>query len=93
VAWLAAKSQSPVVPVAIGGTEQAMGIGVRFPRPRTVRLVWGEPLAPPEADEQGRLRRADLARHSEDLREVLQKRLDAVQQELGNPVWDPDGPE
>ena len=93
VAWLAAKSQSPVVPVAIGGTEQAMGIGVRFPRPRTVRLVWGEPLAPPEADEQGRLRRADLARHSEDLREVLQKMLDAVQQELGNPVWDPDGPE
>ena len=56
VAWLAAKAQVPVVPVAIGGTERAMGIGVRMPRPRTVRFVWGEPLAPPETDHRGRVR-------------------------------------
>ena len=91
-AWLAAKSQVPVVPVAIGGTERAMGIGVRMPRPRTVRFVWGEPLAPPEVDDRGRLSREDLTRYSDDLREVLQRMFDAVQQELGNPVWDSNEP-
>ena len=86
VAWLAAKSQVPVVPVAIGGTERAMGIGVRMPRPRTVRFVWGEPLAPPEADDRGRLSREDLTRYSEELREILQQMFDAIQQELGIPT-------
>lgn len=88
VAWLAAKSQVPVVPVAIGGTERAMGIGVRMPRPRTVRLVWGEPLAPPEVDDRGRVSREELSRYSEELREILQNMFDGVQQELGIPVWD-----
>lgn len=88
VAWLAAKSQVPVVPVAIGGTERAMGIGVRMPRPRTVRLVWGEPLAPPEVDERGRVSREALTQYSDELREILQNMFDGVQQELGIPVWD-----
>ena len=83
VAWLAAKSQVPVVPVVIGGTERAMGIGVRMPRPRTARIVWGEPLAPPGVDEQGKLNREDLTHYSEELRETLQQMFDAVQQELG----------
>ena len=88
VAWLAAKSQVPVVPVAIGGTERAMGIGIRMPRPRTVRFVWGEPLAPPEVDDRGRVSREALSRYSEELREILQSMFDGVQQELGIPVWD-----
>lgn len=88
-AWLAAKSQVPVVPVAIGGTERAMGIGVRMPRPRAVRLVWGEPLDPPEVDERGRLSREALAQYSTDLREILQGMFNEVQQELGIPGWDP----
>ena len=87
-AWLAAKAQVPVVPVAIGGTERAMGIGVRMPRPHTVRFVWGEPLAPPETDHRGRVSREDLTRYSEELREILQNMFDGVQQELGIPVWD-----
>lgn len=88
-AWLAAKSQVPVVPVAIGGTERAMGIGVRMPRPRPVRLVWGEPLDPPEVDERGRLSREALALYSTELRETLQGMFNEVQQELGIPGWDP----
>ncbi len=87
-AWLAAKSQVPVVPVAIGGTERAMGIGVRMPRPRPVRLVWGEPLDPPEVDERGRLSREALALYSTELRETLQGMFNEVQQELGIPGWD-----
>lgn len=92
VAWLAAKAQVPVVPVAIGGTERAMGIGVRMPRPRMARLVWGEPLAPPETDHRGRVSRDDLTRYSEELREILQDMFDGVQQELGIPVWDRNDP-
>ena len=88
VAWLAGKAQVPVVPVAIGGTERAMGIGVRMPRPRTVRIVWGEPLAPPETDHRGRVSREELTSYSEELREILQNMFDGVQQELGIPVWD-----
>lgn len=87
VAWLAAKAQVPVVPVAIGGTERAMGKGVRMPRPCTVRIVWGEPLAPPEVDERGRQSRESLNQYSAELREILQGMFDDVQQELGIPTW------
>ena len=86
VAWLAAKARVPVVPVAIGGTERAMGIGVRMPRPRTVRIVWGEPLAPPEVDVRGRHNREDLIAYSAELREILQTMFDDLQQELGIPT-------
>ena len=89
-AWLAAKAQVPVVPVAIGGTERAMGIGVRMPRPRRVRFVWGEPLAPPATDERGRVSRDGLSQYSTELREVLQTMFDDVQQELGIPTATPD---
>ncbi|MCY3960140.1 MAG: lysophospholipid acyltransferase family protein [bacterium] len=92
VAWLAAKAQVPVLPVAIGGTERAMGIGVRMPRPRTVRFVWGEPLAPPETDHRGRVNRDALTQYSNELREILQDMFDGVQQELGIPVWDRQDP-
>ena len=86
VAWLAAKAQVPVVPVAIGGTERAMGIGVRMPRPKLVRIVWGEPLDPPEVDHRGRLSRESLARYSADLHDILQRMFNDVQQELGIPA-------
>ncbi|WP_419925846.1 lysophospholipid acyltransferase family protein [Candidatus Poriferisocius sp.] len=89
VAWLAAKAQVPVMPVAVGGTERAMGIGVRMPRPRTVRIVWGEPLAPPEVDDRGRQSRESLIAYSAELREVLQSMFDDLQQELGIPVERP----
>ncbi|WP_419919607.1 lysophospholipid acyltransferase family protein [Candidatus Poriferisocius sp.] len=91
VAWLAAKAQVPVVPVAIGGTEQAMAVGVRFPRPRSVRIVWGEPLAPPVVDERGRQGRQALAQYSGELHEILQRMFDEVQAELGIATEPPGG--
>jgi len=48
-AWLAGKSQSPVVPVGIAGTGEAMPAGARFPRPARVRMVVGPPIDPPPA--------------------------------------------
>ena len=46
-AWLAAKTQSRVVPVGISGTGEAMSTGVRIPRPKRVRIVIGPPIDPP----------------------------------------------
>ncbi|MCY4257058.1 MAG: lysophospholipid acyltransferase family protein [bacterium] len=89
VIWLSAKAQVPVVPVAIGGTERAMGIGVRIPRPRKVRFVWGQPIPPPALSENGRLGKADLAKHSQELRDTLQTMFNQIQHELGLAVWIP----
>lgn len=47
-AWLAAKTQSRVVPVGIAGTGESLPTGARFPRPTRVRLVVGPPIDPPE---------------------------------------------
>ena len=47
-AWLAAKTQSRVVPVGIAGTGEAMPTGARLPRPTRVRIVIGPPIEPPE---------------------------------------------
>lgn len=93
VTWLASKAQVPVVPVAIGGTEGAMGIGVRIPRPRTVRIVWGEPLAPPQVDDRGRLNREVKSQYSAELRETLQRMFDEVQRDLGLPTALPGDPQ
>ena len=89
-AWLAAKAQVPVVPVAIGATERAMGKGIRIPRPRSVRLVWGEPLPPPAVDDRGRIDREALSHYSDDLREILQTMFDEVQKGLGMPTEIPE---
>ena len=70
-AYLAAKSSTPVVPVGIAGTEEAMAQGVRIPRPKKVCIVVGEPIHPP-----------DLEAKHRDLREwtvELSIRLQAVQ--------------
>lgn len=47
VAWLSAKSGVPVLPLGVGGTERVMPIGVKWPRPHRVRMIYGELLAPP----------------------------------------------
>ena len=76
VAWLAAKAQGPV------GEK-----GPPIPRPPGVRIVWGEPLAPPEVDERGRQSRESLVQYSAELHDILQCMFDDVQQELGIPTW------
>ncbi|HET6373704.1 MAG TPA: lysophospholipid acyltransferase family protein, partial [Candidatus Polarisedimenticolia bacterium] len=46
-ALIAARSGVPVVPAAIIGAHRAMPIGSIFPRPYTVRVVFGPPLVFP----------------------------------------------
>jgi 1-acyl-sn-glycerol-3-phosphate acyltransferase len=68
--FLAARTGASIVPVGIGHTERAMPRGAKLPRPVKVRLVVGEPIAPPPADH--RLSQAELNERSETLRQALQ---------------------
>jgi 1-acyl-sn-glycerol-3-phosphate acyltransferase len=44
---LALKTGVPIVPAALSGTGERMGLGVRFPRPGPVSIVFGSPIWPP----------------------------------------------
>lgn len=68
--FVAARTGATVVPVGIGGTERAMPVGKKMIRPAKVRVVIGEPIAPPERD--GRVSRSAVTAKSEELRQKLQ---------------------
>lgn len=53
VAYLALRAGVPVVPVGIGGSEQAMPRGSTIPRPRRVEVVIGKPVWPPSVSAAG----------------------------------------
>src|SRR5207237_6109387 len=55
-AYVATKMNVPIVPVGIGGSEQALPEGKKLPRPVKLTVVVGEPLYPAET-ERGRTRR------------------------------------
>lgn len=57
-AFLAARSGAVVIPAAILGAHQAMPVGSSFPRPRPVRVIFGEPMR--YEGREGRARRSDL---------------------------------
>ena len=44
VGWLALASRAPVVPVAVLGTERAMAVGARMPRPARITVRFGAPM-------------------------------------------------
>jgi 1-acyl-sn-glycerol-3-phosphate acyltransferase len=73
--FLAARTGAVIVPVGIGHTERAMPRGAKLPRPVRVRLVVGEPIAPPPTGL--RLSQAELTERSETLRQALQTLYDA----------------
>lgn len=65
-----------VVPVAIIGADQAMPVGQRFPRPRTIRVVFGKPL------EVSELLRVDSDEsEQEQIRRALHERVKALLEE------------
>jgi 1-acyl-sn-glycerol-3-phosphate acyltransferase len=73
-AYLAARLRVPVVPVAIGGSEEILPSGKVLPSLRRVAIVVGDPILPPRHD--GRVRRPEVAQMTEQLRVELQKRFD-----------------
>ncbi len=68
--FVAARTGAMVVPVGIGGSDRAMPLGAKFPRPSKIRIVIGTPIAPPVSD--GRVARSAVAAKSEELRQELE---------------------
>lgn len=50
IAFLAMKSQTPVIPAAIVGSERALKKGTSFLRPVQVLILMGPPIAPPRGE-------------------------------------------
>jgi 1-acyl-sn-glycerol-3-phosphate acyltransferase len=84
--YLAARTDIPIVPVGIGGSEMALPRGTRFPRPVKIHLVVGEPMTVKVAGERSgsggsgrradRLSRRELHEATERLRAQLQVLFD-----------------
>lgn len=83
--YVAARTQVPVVPVGIGGTEAALSKGMKFPRPRRLVVVVGEPIPPAEPGSGGRVRRSAVKAATDHLAETLQVLFDEAQNLAGSP--------
>jgi 1-acyl-sn-glycerol-3-phosphate acyltransferase len=79
-AYVAARTGVPLVPVGIGGSEQAMPKGTKWIRPRKVVLVVGEPINPPKGDGTGRVPRRVVRSMTDQLRSDIQALYDEAQQ-------------
>ena len=76
-AWIACRYRVPVLPVALGGTEQALPPGAKFPRRVRVSVVIGEPLYP-EVPLEGRVPRHSVTELSERMTVDLQQSFTAA---------------
>lgn len=84
--WLAARAGVPIFPMGIGGSQAAMPIGVKIPRPVKVVFVIGDPLSPPEPLEgKRRVSRSQLDDFAAELREAVQAVFDDAQERAGTP--------
>jgi 1-acyl-sn-glycerol-3-phosphate acyltransferase len=82
--YVAARAGAPVVPVGIGGSERAMGRGVRWPRPRKVAIVVGPAIPPPVPPEgRSRVARAAIRDATQALEKELQRLFDEAQIRAG----------
>jgi 1-acyl-sn-glycerol-3-phosphate acyltransferase len=75
-AYVAARAGVPLVPVGIGGSDQAMPVGAKFVYPRRIVLVVGEPILPPVGDGTGRVKRRVVRQMTEQLQTEVQALYD-----------------
>jgi 1-acyl-sn-glycerol-3-phosphate acyltransferase len=85
-AYVAARTGVPLVPVGIGGSDQAMPVGSKLIRPRKIVLVAGEPIFPPAGDGSGRVRRRVVRELTEQLHSAVQTRYDDARRLVGEPL-------
>ena len=72
--FIAARTGATVVPVGIAGSDRALPLGAKFPRPVRIRIVIGTPITPPTSE--GRVSRSAITAKSEELRRGLQEVYD-----------------
>src|SRR3954454_9294100 len=83
--YVAGKTQVPIIPVGIGGSEAMMPRGSKMLRPVKLTLVVGAPIDPPPATEGGRVSRRAVKEHTQKLRVEVQRCFDEAQQRAGRP--------
>jgi 1-acyl-sn-glycerol-3-phosphate acyltransferase len=83
-AYVAAKTQVPILPVGIGGSEAMMPKGSKLLKPSKLAIVIGEPLEPPSPSEGGRTSRRAVKQLTDQLRAELQKLFDEAQSRAGD---------
>lgn len=84
-AFVAARTGAPIVPVGIGGSEQAMPKGARMIRPVRIHLEIGPPIWPEPRTEAGRVPRRAVRELSDKLSAELQRLFDIAQERAGTP--------
>ncbi len=84
-AYVAAKTQVPIVPVGIGGSARSMPRKAKFIRPTKIHVIIGEPLPPPERKESGRVSRRSVTERTEQLAVAIQALFDEAQVVAGTP--------
>lgn len=82
-AFIAARAGVPIVPVGIGGSERALGIGAKLPKPTKLALVVGVPIQPPVSTDGGRVKRSQVNAFSEELTDEMQSLFDQAQSLVG----------
>jgi 1-acyl-sn-glycerol-3-phosphate acyltransferase len=85
-AFIASRAGVPIVPVGIGGTERALGIGRNVPRPTKLSLVVGTPIEPPVAVDGGRIKRSQVNEFSETVKQEMQNLFNQAQSLVGQTV-------
>ncbi|MGI8663214.1 MAG: lysophospholipid acyltransferase family protein [Acidimicrobiales bacterium] len=88
--YVAGKTQVPIVPVGIGGSERVMPKGARMLHPAKLVLVVGEPIAPPPPTDGGRVGRKAIRNTTEELLTDIQGVFDLAQAMTGHPNAAPD---
>jgi 1-acyl-sn-glycerol-3-phosphate acyltransferase len=76
---LAARGGAPLVPVAIAGTAEALPLGRILPRPRPIRVAFGEPIAIPAGN------RIALDRAGEEAAAQIRAMLNGMRAPAGAP--------
>jgi 1-acyl-sn-glycerol-3-phosphate acyltransferase len=82
-AFLSARTEAPIVPIGIGGSDLAMPKGSAIPKPRTIQLVIGPPIPPPPRTGRGRVSRSAVHAATEALVPKLQDVYDEARARTG----------
>jgi len=82
-AYVAGKTQVPIVPVGIGGSEAMMPKGSKLIKRSKLVVVVGEPLEPPSPSDGGRVSRRAVKQLTDQLRGEVQKLFDDAQSRAG----------
>ena len=85
VAYLAGKTQVPIIPMGIGGSERTMPKGAKFIHFAKLVLTVGEPMAPPIPTDGGRVGRKALQATTAALGTEMQILFDEAQARTGRP--------